>query len=185
MQRGDSAAYDQFIDQYHAEMMAVALRFLGHHEEAEDCVQDVCILIVTDISKFDRRSSLSTWVHRIVVNKAISMLRRRKPTIQLNVEKHLEQFGMGSMSIWAQGCQIQTLEELLEQDEIHDIVHNAIESLPSNYRSVVILRDILEFSTIETADLLKVAPGAAKVRLHRARLLLRSLMMNELLVKEA
>lgn len=100
LKRGDESAYRQFVDRYHGRMCSVAYRFLSDREEARDCVQEACIAIVENIGRFEHRSELTTWVHRIVVNNALGCLRRRSRRNETDLESHLPKFDPEGYLIW-------------------------------------------------------------------------------------
>lgn len=173
---GDPDACRQFVERHHERMFSLAYRILGSREDARDCVQDVCISIVQKIDGFKGGSSLSTWVHRIVVNKAISCLRSRKHFAEPDVETHLPQYDADGYLIWPTGRDVRPLDELMESEQIAREVRAAIDALPEDSRNVVLLRDVLGYDTRESAEILEITPSAAKVRLHRARSILKSVL---------
>jgi RNA polymerase sigma-70 factor (ECF subfamily) len=150
-------------------MLAVARRIVGNDEDARDVVQSAYLSAFRAIDAFEGAAQLSTWLHRIVVNTALMRLRSRRRKPEESIETLLpafkadghfeERFASGSLSA----------EQLLERKETRQIVRAAIEQLPDAYRTVLILRDIEEMPTREVADALEITPAAVKVRLHRAR----------------
>lgn len=176
LKNGDAESYRQFLEEYQRRMFSVAYRFLGDQEEARDCVQDVCISIVKNIDRFEWRSALSTWVHRIVTTNALTRLRRRRTRAETNLEDHVPKYDQDGYLIWPADHVVQSLDRLLEREQIASEVRNAIDALPGDHRAVVLLRDMEGYSTEETAEVLGITPGAAKVRLHRARSALKGLL---------
>jgi RNA polymerase sigma-70 factor (ECF subfamily) len=157
-------------------MLSVARRFLRSEEDARDVVQSAYLSAFRSVARFESHCQIATWLHRIVVNEALMRLRtrRRKPETSiddllptfLEDGHHVEQF-----QDWTEGA-----DELIEKDQARRAVRACIAQLPDNYRAVLILRDIEEVSTEETARLLSMTPMAVKVRLHRARQALSTLM---------
>jgi RNA polymerase sigma-70 factor (ECF subfamily) len=125
---------------------------------AEDCTQEAFINAWKALARFETRSSLATWLHRIAVNVALA--KRRKASVVL--ESTSDDDGEVIESDW-------TLETPLEVNEIEA----AIERLPEGARDVLVLHALYGYSHLETAEMLGVAEGTCKAQLHRARSLLR------------
>jgi RNA polymerase sigma-70 factor (ECF subfamily) len=125
---------------------------------AEDCTQETFINAWKALARFETRSSLATWLHRIAVNVALAKRRKATPVL----ESPLEDDDEAVESDW-------TLETPLEVNEIEA----AIERLPDGARDVLVLHAIYGYSHIEAAEMLGVAEGTCKAQLHRARSLLR------------
>ena len=177
LKRGDPQAFEQFVKEQHGRMSSLASRFLGSEEEARDCVQDACLTVVRKIDGFRGDSQLSTWVHRIVVNTALARLRsREREHLVADSEEHLPQFDEHGYLIWPAGDDVRSLDDLMASEQIESKVRSAIDTLPADYRSIVLLRDLFGYSTRESAEILDITPSAAKVRLHRARSVLKSLL---------
>jgi len=180
LRSGDDAAFATLVRREGGRMLATARRMLGAEQDAEDAVQDAFLQAHRAIDRFAGDSRISTWLHRIVVNAALMKLRtrRRKPEQQLDeLLPQFEETGewLRPVSGWERPS-----DELLESAECRAIVRQAIDRLPEAYRQVLILRDIEELDTEETAELLGTTANAVKVRLHRARQALRTLLEREL-----
>ena len=121
---------------------------------------------------------LSTWLHRIVVNAALMQLRRRRRKPEQSIDELLPSFD--AEGSWAgEGPQTATTEKILEGRDMRAMVRRCIARLPESYRVVLILRDIEELDTTETAERLGLSLNIVKVRLHRARQALRTLVERE------
>ena len=176
LKSGDEAAYATLVNAQAGRMLAVARRLLGSDADAQDAVQEAFLSAFKSIDRFRESSRLSTWLHRIVVNAALMKLRSRKRKPEVSIETLLPSFledGHHSAmpEEWKRGAQ-----DMLESEETRAFVRGRIDSLPEDYRNVLLLRDIEELDTKETAELLGVTPNAVKIRLHRARLALRGLL---------
>jgi RNA polymerase sigma-70 factor (ECF subfamily) len=154
----------------------VARRFLGNEEEAQDAVQDAFLSAYRSLDRFEGEARLSTWLHRIVVNAALMRLRGRRRRPEEPIEKLLPRFDTTGTTLEFPREWQAPAQRLLERKETRSIVRDNIEKLPFGYRAVLLLRDIEERDTDETARLLGLTAGAVKVRLHRARLALRTLL---------
>ena len=180
LRRGDDQAFEQCVKQYGGRMLAVARRMLGNDDEAGDAVQEAMIAAFRAIGGFSGSSRLSTWLHRIVVNAALMKLRRRRRKPEESIDSLLPHFdatgNWASKPVgWATPSDV-----LLERAQDRRRVRACIDRLPEAYRTVLVLRDIEELDTDEAASLLGTTPNAVKIRLHRARQALRTLLEAEL-----
>ena len=139
-------------------------------------MQEAFLSAFKEISRFQGQSSLGTWLHRIVVNAALQRLRTRRRHPEQSIEALLPHFGEGEHQLDPPTPWKDTSETILQQEESRDLVRRCISRLPENYRTVLILRDIEELDTQETANMLGTSQGVVKARLHRARQALRSLL---------
>jgi RNA polymerase sigma-70 factor (ECF subfamily) len=175
LRRGDEAAYEMLVREYGGRMLAVARRVLCHEEDARDAVQEAFLQAFRSIERFRGDSNLGTWLHRIVTNAALMKLRS---TIrhQVSIEELLPQFdetGHHTQPVrqWSDSPSSDLLRE-----ESRAQVRECIDRLPAQYREILILRDIEELDTDETARVLGIGSGSVKTRLHRARQALRTLL---------
>ena len=180
LRAGEEWAFESMIRLYGATLLAVARRICGNDEDARDVLQFAYLSAFRAIHDFAGSARLSTWLHRIVVNAALMRLRakRRRPEAPLDSllpafqddGHHVEEF-----ADWAMPA-----DRLLERESVRVAVRGCIAQLPDTYREVLMLRDIEELSTEDVAALLKVTANAVKVRLHRARQALSTLLRREL-----
>jgi RNA polymerase sigma-70 factor (ECF subfamily) len=180
LRAGSDEAFDQLVKTHGGRMLRVARRFLKNEEDARDAVQDAFISAFRSIGGFHAESRLSTWLHRITVNAALMRLRSYSRLAgEESIEPLLPKFR-------ADGHQIESsvpwrgADDELQEAELQDLVRNAIDQLPENYRVVLLLRDIEEMTPEETAEALGITKTAVKVRLHRARQALRTLLDPEM-----
>lgn len=172
----DDAAYERLVRAYGGRMLAVAQRLLGNAEEARDTVQEAFISAFRSIDRFEGGSRVSTWLHRIVVNAALMKLRGRRRAHEESIDDLLPTFlDDGHQARPAREWK-EDVHVSLERREVRDAVRGAIDRLPETYRTVLLLRDIEEMDTEEVARLLEITPNAVKIRLHRARQALRTLL---------
>ncbi len=174
MRAGDDDAFEACVRAYSGQLLAVARRILSHEEDARDAVQDAFLSAFKGIGRFDGLSRISTWLHRIVVNAALSRLRTRRRRPETSIEDLLPHFAEGEHQIDPPAPWKATSVAILQQQEARDMVRGCINRLPETYRIVLVLRDIEGLSTEETAQLLDTTLGVVKTRLHRARQALRS-----------
>ena len=155
LRAGENAAFEQLIRAYGGRLLAVARRFLPAEEDARDAVQEAFVS---------------------AVNAALMKLRTRRRKPEQSIEDLLPGFlEDGHLERPASPWRKNALEGL-ERDELRVLMHEKIQALPESYRNVLLLRDIEELDTQETAELMGISQGAVKTRLHRARLALRELL---------
>jgi len=166
LQAGSEPAFEFLVATQRERMHAVARRFLSEDEDARDAVQDAFLAAYRGIDRFEGQARLSTWLHRVVVNACLMKLRsrRRKPEQSLD-EGATEKL----VSHFAEDAHV-----MLEGHEKIVDVRDAILTLPEHHRRVLVLRDLEERDTRETAKVLAISPAAVKTRLHRARAALRT-----------
>lgn len=177
---GDDAAYEELVRAYSPRLLAVARRIVGNDEEARDVIQDAFLNAFRSLPNFHGDARLSTWLHRIVVNSALMKLRTRKRKPEESIEPLLPAFladGHYAEKFTAWGDQA---DALLSQAETRELVRRRIDELPESFRTVLVLRDIEGLDTEETARVLDTTPNAVKIRLHRARAALRTLLAPHL-----
>lgn len=175
----DERAYEEVVRAYGGQLMAVATRILGREDDARDALQDAMIAAVKGIDRFEGQSKLSTWLHRIVVNASLQILRKKKRTRETAIDDLMPVFDHRGHTSPISGWSPRD-GDALQAAETRSLVRDKISDLPDDYRDVLLLRDIEELDTQETATVLGITPGAVKTRLHRARQALRTLLEQEL-----
>jgi RNA polymerase sigma-70 factor (ECF subfamily) len=174
---GDERACETLVRRYGGRMLATARRFLGCEAESADAVQDAFLSALRGIGSFAGDSQLSTWLHRIVVNACLMRLRSRRARHgTVSLESLLPAFDETGRHARPVRLPSARAESALERHETCVRVRACIDRLPEPYRQVVLLRDIEEFDTEQTARLLGTSTGVVKTRLHRARQALRALL---------
>lgn len=180
LRRRDERAFETLVRDYGPRLLSVAKRVARKDSDAQDSVQEAFVAVFRNIEKFDGRSRLQTWLHRVTVNAALMKLRKLKRLDERSVEELMPQFTMMGRHKSEQPGWGANPMATAEQQESRELVHEAIAQLPQTHRDVLILRDIQEASTEEAARELGIKPGAVKTRLHRARLALRELLAPHL-----
>ncbi|TMA59702.1 MAG: sigma-70 family RNA polymerase sigma factor [Deltaproteobacteria bacterium] len=180
LRRGDDQAFAGLVRQHAGRMLATARRLLRSEDEAEDAVQEAFLSAARAIAGFAGGSKVSTWLHRIVINAALMKLRSRKRRAEEPIEDLLPRFDADGHRIGGTATWETPSDVLLERRETRAMVRRCIDRLPERYRTVLLLRDIEELDTQEAADLLGTTANTVKIRLHRARQALRTLLEREL-----
>lgn len=158
-------------------MLHLARRYLRDAPLAEDAVQNAFANIFAKSGQFEGKSNIRRWMRRILVNEALMLLRKRR---SLNEDKRIDRllpkFDRNDCRIEDPWSDLATPEQLLMTKESRQLVLRAINDLPDAYRTVLLLRDIEERTTAEVADALDISEANVKVRLHRARAALKTLL---------
>lgn len=175
LQSGDDDAFETLVRTYAPRMLVVARRFLRHEQDAQDAVQDAFVSAFKAIDRFEGNSKLSTWLHRIIVNASLMKIRSRQRKPERPIEDLLPKYRDDGHPQQMPQAWAVTTDTAVQDRETQRFVREKIEELPDSYRIVLLLRDIEEHSTEETANLMGISPGAVKTRLHRARQALREL----------
>ncbi len=171
-----SASSVEFVRRFGPRALATARRFLRCDADCADAVQESFLSAFQAIDRFEENSALGTWLHRIVVNVCLMKLRSRARRSELSIDTLLPAFDESGHHAHAVRRWKQAPDEQLLRDETRRLVRGCIDQLPDDYRTVLLLRDIEELSTEETAEILGATTGTVKTRLHRARQALRTLL---------
>jgi RNA polymerase sigma-70 factor (ECF subfamily) len=167
---GDQAACAELVAEHQRMVYQLAFHLLGDRDEALDLSQDVFMRVFRTLPQFRGQSQLRTWIYRIVVNQARNRQRwwrRRHRANQISLDRHLEIHGEPSGNPQA------APDQVLAQKRLASLLRRALEALPFDQRSVVVLREIDGLSYDEIAFSLGITLGTVKSRLTRARRALR------------
>jgi RNA polymerase sigma-70 factor, ECF subfamily len=181
LRRGDNTAYEEVVRKFGGRLLSTAQRFLRSEDDARDALQDALLSAVKSIDRFKGNSQLSTWLHRIVINSALGILRekrRRCAGQQVPIEDMLPRFDADGAWL-VESPQTIAVHVAFEASETRAMVRKCIARLPDHYRLVLMLRDVEEFATDEVAEMLGLTLTNVKVRLHRARQALKALIEHE------
>jgi RNA polymerase sigma-70 factor (ECF subfamily) len=176
LRAGDDAAFEQVVRTYGGRLLAVARRIVNSEEDARDAVQDAFLNAFRSLDRFEGNAKLSTWLHRIVVNAALMKLRTRKRKPEQSIEGMLPSFLDDGHHEERFQSWDEPVDKLMERAENRELVRKQIDALPEGYRTVLVLRDIEGLDTEETAKVLGLSVNATKIRLHRARQALRTML---------
>ena len=180
LRSGRDDAFETLVRNHSGRMLSVCRRILRSEEEAKDAVQEAFVSAFRSIQTFEGTSRLGTWLHRIAVNASLMRLRSRKRRPEESIDDLLPTFKEnGHATIEPRDWSPSALQ-LVETRETREFVRDCIDRLPEIYRVVLLLRDIEELDTAEAAEVLGVTDGVIKVRLHRARHALRTLLSERL-----
>jgi RNA polymerase sigma-70 factor (ECF subfamily) len=164
---GETALYEVVMRRYNTRLYRVTRAILKNDVEAEDVMQDAYVRAFQHLHQFAGRSKFSTWLTRIAVHEALARARKGKRFEEWDDMNESRQSRIGAAQTKSNP------ESETASSEMSRLLEQAVESLPENYRSVVMMRDVEEISTSETAECLSITEDNVKIRLHRAHGLLR------------
>lgn len=166
LKKGDEQAFNEMVELYSKKLYYLCLKMLQSESDAEDAVQTVFLKAYTSISRFEEKSSISTWLYRIGVNVCMDLLRKRKkevkaPLYSTNSEE--EQYELEIPD------EKEHVEEAVLQKERKEALYRAIDSLKPQQKRFIVLREIENLSYEEIAKILKMNVGTVKSGINRAR----------------
>lgn len=168
---GDETAFAEVVAEHQRMVVQLAMNLLGDRDEALDLSQDVFIRVFRTIGQFRGQSQLRTWIYRIAVNQARNrhrFWRRRRRSDQVSLDAHVEAHGD-----FICGSEVGP-DRILQQKELAARLKDALDALPFDQRTAIVLREVDGLSYDEIAFSLGVAVGTVKSRLTRARQTLRA-----------
>jgi RNA polymerase sigma-70 factor (ECF subfamily) len=173
IQSGKIERFPELVRRYERTLYNFGLKMCGEARDAEDVVQDTFLNVFRYLKGFRYETKFKNWLYRIAISTCIKKRRKSKfaPDRELSLDDFLprdEAAVEKQTPAWAR----RPLDQVLNE-ELGRALKKAILDLPEKYRVVLVLRDIEEFSTDESAQILNLSPANIKVRLHRARLFLR------------
>jgi RNA polymerase sigma-70 factor (ECF subfamily) len=173
--KGDFEAFESLVSLYERRIYGLALRIVRQQQDAEEVVQQTFLSVVEHLSEFREEARFSIWLMRIATNHALLLLRKRsrQRTVQLvddygDNEDYRDVPRPEFIAQWRE-----TPEQIASQRETREMLNQALDELDEKYRLVFVLRDVEGLSTAETAESLGISEANVKVRLLRARLMLR------------
>ena len=158
---GEAAAFNEIVDRHERRVFAIAVRICRHHEDARDVTQDVFVTALRTLSSFRGDAALTTWLHRVTVNAALDLVRRRTRREGPAVDE-LDDRPAGDP-----GPETAAIESVRARE-----VHRALGRIPPDQRAVIVLHDLQGLDYAEVAAALEVPVGTVKSRIHRARVAL-------------
>jgi len=188
LRAGDSAVFDALVARYHSSFVYVAQSIVHDRCLAEDVAQETWLAVLKAIDGFEQRSSLQTWLYRILVNIARGRARVERRTVTFtglgydwedgDEQETREIEDTVSQASWAWRSTAPRRDadpiECLQADEMRSVLVTALNTLPARQRAVLQLRDIEGFCSDEVSTLLNISSGNQRVLLHRARLRMRA-----------
>lgn len=169
LKRGDQEAIRVIMQRYHDKLFSVANRICNNPADAEEILQDVYMIALNKVDRFEARSTISTWLYRITVNAALMKLRsQRSGKGTIPIEGYSAMLGEDDNILRCDEA-VRPPDETLLRNELYEQIRASVEALPEIYQSVFYLRDVEGYSIKETSRMLHTTPAAIKSRLHRSR----------------
>lgn len=157
---GQKSEFETIMRKYNRRLYRISMSIVGDGVEAEDILQTSYLKAYEHLSEFQFRSGFGTWLVRIVINESLQMLRKRKHIVDFEME---EETGTTNT---------EPLKDIL-QSELHSSLEDALAELPEKYRVVFIMKEVEDMSTTETMESLNISESNVRVRLSRAKEMLR------------
>ena len=182
LRSGDEHAFTGLVERYHQPMLALAASFVPNLAVAEEVVQDTWLAVLRGLDGFEGRSSLKTWVFRILVNRARTTGSREQRSVPVaDPEPAVDPARFDGAGGWADPPEhwIEAAEGRVEAGKLAHRVRAWIDELPARQREVVLLRDVEGMSSEEVCTVLSLTEGNQRVLLHRGRSRLRQLFEDE------
>ena len=157
-QDGDNRAFARLVDQTYSDVFLLAARLTRDHDDALDVVQEVYLRAYKGLIDYRGEARFTTWLHRITINCASTLLARRRRDLHDPIQRDVIDMSDEYHP-----------ERRVEESEISDDLRRALEELPLNLRSVLVLSDVYDLSHQKIGKQLGISATAVKVRLHRSR----------------
>ncbi len=169
LKQGNPEALGHIRRRHHDKLYSLAYRICNNHPDAEEVLQDVYMTAVQKIDRFEKRSTLATWLYRITVNAALMKRRSQRHSKSMVSLESVGPFLGQDDNVLRFDEQARPQDDLLMAKELYGKIQEILESLPEIYQTVFSLRDLQGYSIKETSRILKTTPAAIKSRLHRGR----------------
>jgi len=182
LRSGDERAFVSLVERYHEPMLRLAVSFVPSRAVAEEVVQDTWLAALRGLEAFEGRSSLKTWLFRILVNRARTTGSKEQRSVPVaDPEPAVDPTRFGGAGSWSDPPEhwIEAAERRMEAGKLADRVRAWLGELPARQREVVLLRDIEGMSSEEVCAVLALTEGNQRVLLHRGRSRLRQLFEDE------
>jgi RNA polymerase sigma-70 factor, ECF subfamily len=196
LRAGDEVAFGVLVSRYYGSLLRFAMSFVSERATAEEVVQETWLGVIRGLSSFEGRSSLKTWIFRILANRAKTRGKRearsipfsslRDPQSELDYQPAIDPSRFDARGMWAEPRKAWinvAPEELLLRRETVDLIQRAIVELPVSQRAVVILHDVEEVEPEEICNILEISETNQRVLLHRGRSRLRRALEQHLTKK--
>jgi RNA polymerase sigma-70 factor, ECF subfamily len=171
-------AFEKLVRDFSPRLLATANRVLRDSDEAEDAVQEALISVWKSIGQFQGAASFSTWAHRIVINACLARLRSSHAQREVSIADEGSSFSVafeGLPAAWSEPG-----PNLEKRVAMRRSIQRALDEIPEDFRVVLLLRDVEELSSGETAEKLGITDALVRQRLHRARTIMAEMLRPEL-----
>ena len=166
---GNTALFELLIRRYNPDLYKIGRGYGYNHQDTEDLMQEAFINIFQNLSKFENRSSFKTWIIRIMLNqcyhKSQKLSYQNRPSVEISVNKN-----SGSMFLTTNHS---NPDQTVINKELKNVIEAALRNLPEDYRITFTLRELTGLNVADTSELLNITGSNVKVRLNRAKMMLR------------
>lgn len=173
---GETRAYELIMRKYNKRLFRIARTYIADEDEIEDILQEAYIKAYEQLPRFEKRSKFSTWLIRIVINEAMAHKKSRKRFTSFTYDRADEPGAIHELQVPVPNKESPV--EKLMNTELRNILEKAVDRLPEKYKSVFMMREIEDMSVAETSDVLEITETNVKVRLNRAKEMLRETIGN-------
>jgi len=174
-QAGDRAAFVELNKRHATKLLPTVYRITRNWQDAKDVVQEAFLKAFVHLRNFEGRSTFSSWLTRIAINSALMVLRKKRRAVEISID------GQGNdsdtLQTWELPCIDETPESLYAKWQREELLRSAMDRLRPGLRKVIQLRQARDYSTKEIAEELGISVAAAKSRLLRAKVALRTLIL--------
>ncbi|MBS1530720.1 MAG: RNA polymerase sigma factor [Bacteroidetes bacterium] len=160
--KGEKYLYENLVRKYNSRMFRISMSIINDDMEAEDIMQTAYINAYQQLATFNQRSSFATWLTRILINESLLHKKKKQRREYIYSEQKIREHHNDT-----------PLKSLMNK-ELKNILEKAVLTLPEKYRLVFVMREIEEMSTIETMEVLNIGESNVKIRLTRAKEMLRN-----------
>jgi RNA polymerase sigma-70 factor (ECF subfamily) len=164
---GDTGAFEVLIRRYNQRLYRIARSYILDDDEVEDVMQEAYVKAYANLPRFEKRARLSTWLTRIVINEALGRLKYRKRFSSLSED------GVNEPEAGLERPEMETPMTKVMNSELREILEKAVDRLPEKYSTVFLMREVEGMSVAETSECLSITETNVKVRLNRAKEMLR------------
>lgn len=178
-QAGDLSAFAVLVEKHEQSVYNLCFRMLGHREDAADLTQEAFLRAFQSLKKFRGESRFSTWIYRIATNLCLDEKRKRKIRRNVSLDQAMEKDNpehAGGLAGFQPMSEDPGPENIAEQKDTLRSIQEAMEQLDDDFRTVLVLRDVMGNEYNEIAEILQIPVGTVKSRLYRARRLMRNLL---------
>ena len=169
--QGNMEALEELLQRHEKIVYYIVLRTMGAGEDVKDISQEVFLKAYRNLSKFDGKSTFSTWIYRIAVNTCIDEMRKRKGKQTYSLDAELEQEDGNYQRQFADTAD--TPEQSLIRQELRQEVVTALEQLSPEHKTALVLREMQGFSYEEISEITQTPLGTVKSRISRAKIQLK------------
>lgn len=171
--QGDQEAYGQLVSKYQDRLFKTMTHVVGSSEDAYDVIQEAFLQAYLRLETFRKTSRFYTWLYRIAFNVAMGIKRKQKPVSFFSQVSEINSCDYDSRQ--------RRPDELMTSAENIELVQKSIALLDTDFRSVIILREMEDLSYEEISEILDIPLGTVRSRLHRARSILKEILLRKIL----